>query len=230
MTAISAAYWRANSGQDSENETVLLFCRCMYRSTRRLHIDRQWTKSKHFRRNTVGEKLSLVTGATCRLSNNKGAWFVTTPGSTTVQRSYEELGVTCEKEALEPGLASVKSTTKAMAFGNILFGGIIGAGVDTGTGAAYDYPSLITVIMGESHTIATPPRPVYPILFCRILQLRVRRLQLACHQQAHFQNPENPKQQLYADHSAHAFMTKAISCGRSTLRGLSIFFIQDGLA
>lgn len=74
------------------------------------------------------------------------------------------------------------------------------------------------------------PRPVYPILFCRILQLRVRRLQLACHQQAHFQNPENPKQQLYADHSAHAFMTKAISCGRSTLRGLSIFFIQDGLA
>ncbi|WP_294248968.1 hypothetical protein [Propionivibrio sp.] len=104
-----------------------------------------------------GEKLSLVTGATCRLSNNKGTWFVTTPGSTTVQRSYEELGVTCEKEALEPGLASVKSTTKAMAFGNILFGGIIGAGVDIGTGAAYDYPSLITVIMGESHTIATPP-------------------------------------------------------------------------
>ena len=32
-----------------------------------------------------------------------------------------------------------------MAFGNILFGGVIGAGVDIATGAAYDYPELIVV-------------------------------------------------------------------------------------
>lgn len=32
-----------------------------------------------------------------------------------------------------------------MAFGNLLFGGVIGAGVDIGTGAAYDYPNLISV-------------------------------------------------------------------------------------
>jgi len=91
-----------------------------------------------------------VAGASCKLSNDKGVWFVTTPGSTTVHRSFEDLSVKCEKESLEPGLVSVKSGTKAMAFGNIIFGGVIGAGVDVATGAAYDYPPLITVTMGES--------------------------------------------------------------------------------
>jgi hypothetical protein len=35
-----------------------------------------------------------------------------------------------------------------MMAGNILFGGFIGAGVDASTGAAYDYPSIIKVMMG----------------------------------------------------------------------------------
>lgn len=93
---------------------------------------------------------TAVSGANCTLTNNKGVWYVTTPGSTTVNRSYEDLAVRCEKASMEPGLASIKSTTKGMAFGNILFGGIIGAGVDISTGAAYDYPSLITVAMGST--------------------------------------------------------------------------------
>jgi hypothetical protein len=103
-----------------------------------------------------------ISGANCRLSNNKGTWFVTSPGSTTVQRSYEDLAVRCDKEGSEPGLASVKSSTKAMAFGNIIFGGIIGAGVDMSTGAAYDYPSLISVIMGRSTAIAAPTQTAAP--------------------------------------------------------------------
>src|SRR5262247_1947499 len=70
-----------------------------------------------------------VSGANCKLSNNKGTWFVTSPGSTTVQRSYEDLMIRCDKESHEPGLAAIKSSTKAMAFGNIIFGGVIGAGV-----------------------------------------------------------------------------------------------------
>ena len=49
-----------------------------------------------------------------------------------------------------------------MAFGNILLGGVIGAGVDIGTGAAYDSPSLITVQMGESGTVAPPPAQQLP--------------------------------------------------------------------
>lgn len=99
-----------------------------------------------------------VAGANCKLTNDKGSWFINSPGSTTVHRSFEELAVRCEKDGLAPGLVSVKSSTKGMAFGNILFGGIIGAGVDMANGSAYDYPALITVEMGETITLAPAPQ------------------------------------------------------------------------
>jgi hypothetical protein len=105
------------------------------------------------------ENGKTVVGANCKLNNGKGAWFVTTPGSVTVHRAYGDLNVRCEKKDVPPGIAVVKSSTKGMAFGNILFGGVIGAAVDAGTGAAYDYPSLITVEMGKSETLPPPSTP-----------------------------------------------------------------------
>lgn len=110
---------------------------------------------------TRNEK-EAVAGAACKLSNNKGTWFVTSPGSTIVQRSFEDLSVRCERDPYEPGLVSVKSSTKPMAFGNIIFGGVIGAGVDMSTGAAYDYPTLITVVMGRSSAAGTPAPAAAP--------------------------------------------------------------------
>jgi hypothetical protein len=100
-----------------------------------------------------------VTGATCQLNNGKGIYYVTTPGTVTVQRAYDDMNVKCEKENLQPGITAVKSSTKGMAFGNILLGGFIGAAVDAGTGAAYDYPSLISVIMGQTSVISPPSTP-----------------------------------------------------------------------
>jgi len=100
-----------------------------------------------------------VVGALCTLTNNKGTWYVTTPGTTTVHRSYGDLGVRCEKKSESPGIATVKSHTKGMAYGNILFGGLIGAGVDMKTGAAYDYPTLITILMGRIISIGRPASP-----------------------------------------------------------------------
>jgi hypothetical protein len=99
-----------------------------------------------------------IAKADCIMLNNKGTWYVTTPGTVSVHRSYQDLHITCKKDGVDPGTATVKSSTKAMAFGNILFGGVIGAGVDAGTGAAYDYPQLIAVEMGQA-TIFPPPRP-----------------------------------------------------------------------
>jgi len=101
-------------------------------------------------RNEVGD----LTGAKCTLNNDKGTWYVTTPGSVIVRRSYEDLSVACTAEGEAAGTASVKSSTKGMAFGNILFGGVIGAGVDVATGAAYDYPTLILVNLGK---VVQPP-------------------------------------------------------------------------
>jgi hypothetical protein len=99
-----------------------------------------------------------IAKADCTMLNNKGTWYVTTPGTVSVHRSFQDLHVTCKKDGVDPGTVTVKSSTKAMAYGNILFGGVIGAGVDAGTGAAYDYPQLIAVEMGQT-TIFPPPKP-----------------------------------------------------------------------
>jgi hypothetical protein len=101
-----------------------------------------------------------LTGAICRLENGKGVFFVTTPGTVTIHKAYADLLVTCNKIDTPEGLARVKSSTKAIAFGNIIFGGVIGAGVDAGTGAAYDYPQLISILMGED--IHIPALEVVP--------------------------------------------------------------------
>jgi hypothetical protein len=89
-----------------------------------------------------------VIGARCSLTNDKGQWFATTPASVTVRRSYSAMAVDCTTER-SAGASSVKSNTKAMAFGNVLFGGVIGVGVDVATGAAYDYPDVITVLLSS---------------------------------------------------------------------------------
>jgi uncharacterized membrane protein len=90
-----------------------------------------------------------VSGATCKLENDKGVFYVTTPGTVTVRRSYKDMNVKCEKAAFPTGVATIKSKTKGMMAGNILFGGFIGAGVDAASGAAYDYPALFQIKMND---------------------------------------------------------------------------------
>ena len=85
--------------------------------------------------------------AACKLTNDKGAWAVTTPGSVVVHRAYGPLSIVCTKDGYPSAASMVTSTTKGMAFGNLIFGGVIGAGVDMSTGAAYDYPTAIMVPM-----------------------------------------------------------------------------------
>lgn len=84
-------------------------------------------------------------GAECRLTNDKGSWTMgETPSSISVHRSGGALSVNCNKGRLK-GIETVESHTKGSAFGNIIFGGIIGGAVDMGNGAAYDYPSSVFV-------------------------------------------------------------------------------------
>lgn len=89
-----------------------------------------------------------VEGAVCSLRNNKGQWFINgTPGSVVINRSFDDLKISCKKHGYQIGKEHIASHTKAMVFGNALFGGAIGAGVDIADGAAYDYPTNIYVPM-----------------------------------------------------------------------------------
>lgn len=101
---------------------------------------------------SISVETPSVTGAQCSLINDKGEWYInSTPGSVMVHRSYQDLVIACQKAGYLTDTKRVKSTTKAMVFGNVLFGGGIGAGVDVADGAAYNYPTDIQVPMARGH-------------------------------------------------------------------------------
>jgi len=101
-----------------------------------------------------------VAGAGCTLMNDAGKWFVTTPGSVTVQKSTGDLSVDCSKDGGLVGHENVVSKANGGAWGNILLGGPIGYVVDRNTGAGFDYPTTITVFLhkiGEAVGLVPPP-------------------------------------------------------------------------
>ena len=100
-----------------------------------------------------------VTGASCELTNNKGKWFVTTPGSVMIHRSNDDMQVLCSKTGYDPGRAAVVSETKGSMVGNILLGGGIGAIVDHNNGSAYEYPNFIQILMGAFTKVEAPKAP-----------------------------------------------------------------------
>ena len=95
-------------------------------------------------------------GALCALSNHKGTWDVTTPGSVIVHRGSEALNVKCTADGYIPVDEPVIASTDGDVWGNVLIGGGVGATVDTVNGAAWNYPKTITVTMQAApiHTVA----------------------------------------------------------------------------
>jgi hypothetical protein len=99
---------------------------------------------------TFSKENQPVSGVKCTAQNERGQWSVTTPGAVNVHRSGQNLLVNCEKDGEQPGRGTVVSRANGGMFGNILFGGGIGAIIDHNKGTAYTYPSWLRVVMGES--------------------------------------------------------------------------------
>ncbi len=89
-----------------------------------------------------------VGGVGCILANKAGRWFVTAPGRVTIQRSIGDLTVDCKKEDVGTGFEVVASKINHNGlWGNLVISAGLGYVVDKQTGAAFDYPSTLTVIM-----------------------------------------------------------------------------------
>ena len=97
-----------------------------------------------------------VAGANCALSNSKGSWTVTTPGTVSVHRAQDDLNIHCTKEGAGDVAMAIKSSTRKGAYyaGNLIMFGIVGGALITGpidraTGAKYAYPDEIVVSFGN---------------------------------------------------------------------------------
>lgn len=100
--------------------------------------------------------------AECKLDNDKGQWTAKTPSNVTVRKSGEDLNVTCKKEGVPDGLLKAISRAAGSMWGNIIFGGGVGAIIDHNKGTGYDYPNQLPVKMGESIVVdkKTESQPV----------------------------------------------------------------------
>ncbi len=99
---------------------------------------------------TKGEDTKTLEGVKCKLQNDKGTWEATSPGFINVHRSSEDLIVECKKEGEKDGLLKAISRAAGSMFGNIVFGGGIGAIIDHNKGTGYNYPDALPVQMGNS--------------------------------------------------------------------------------
>lgn len=104
-----------------------------------------------------------VAGLGCTLSNDTGTWFLTTPASVTVHKSTGDLAIDCKKGNYV-GNATAVSKSNGAVWGNILLGGGIGYIVDRNTGAGFDYPPNITVVLRQVDSAGIPKNaPLAPV-------------------------------------------------------------------
>jgi len=103
-----------------------------------------------------------VAGIGCTLTNDEGTWFLTSPASVTVHKSTGDMSVDCKKDDMA-GHQTLVSKSNGAVWGNILVGGGIGYIVDRNTGAGFNYPATITVMLrkiGEAVGLAPSTAPV----------------------------------------------------------------------
>lgn len=90
-----------------------------------------------------------VKDADCELFNEHGSFRVKSPGNVTVRRSSTDINIVCKKEDLPNAHGRAISRANAGMFGNIIFGGAIGAVIDHSKGTAYTYPQWMQLVFGK---------------------------------------------------------------------------------
>ena len=99
---------------------------------------------------TYNQENNIVEDVKCTAKNDRGEWSTKTPGNLVVHRSGQNLEIKCQKENSATGFATLVSRANGGMWGNILFGGGIGAIVDHNKGTAYSYPDWVKVILGDN--------------------------------------------------------------------------------
>lgn len=93
-----------------------------------------------------------IGGVGCVLTNDKGRWFVTSPGRITIRRSVGALFVDCKKSSENGDVVAGQDTFASRAsssatVGNAVTTAGLGYLVDKKTGIGWDYPDPLTILM-----------------------------------------------------------------------------------
>ena len=80
-----------------------------------------------------------------------------TPGSVRLDKSKNDLAVTCSKDGFQTATVSHAPSFSGATFGNIIAGGVVGVIVNAASGANYSYPDDIRMDMAANPGASLPP-------------------------------------------------------------------------
>lgn len=100
-----------------------------------------------------------IAGVGCVLSNDVGKWFVTTPARISLRKSASPLRIDCKQEGTGWAYEKVDSKVNSSLWGNLVLTAGVGYFVDKNTGAGYEYPAVLTVLMRPAAPRDVAPAP-----------------------------------------------------------------------
>ena len=98
---------------------------------------------------TYDQSGNVIADADCTLENDFGKMTGKSSSNITTHRSSKDLFVECKKEGYPDASAKAISRANGGMFGNIIFGGGIGAIIDHNKGTAYTYPEWLKLVFGS---------------------------------------------------------------------------------
>ena len=86
-------------------------------------------------------------GATCSITREGNMLYadITTPISLQIEKDKDDIVITCDKEGHRRAVVHTSSSFEGWTMGNLIFGGIVGLGVDAASGAINEYPSQVVL-------------------------------------------------------------------------------------
>lgn len=100
-----------------------------------------------------------VQDAMCTLSSPAvGTRTVQTPGTIVLPKSKYDVAVNCIKQCYTDGVGVLASETEIMTAGNVVFGGVIGLGIDAASGAMNKYQPGVEVVMSPIPNCGAPKK------------------------------------------------------------------------
>ena len=85
--------------------------------------------------------------AQCQITNDISSKTVNSPGMVSMPRSNTDLKVSCTYKGQTSKNLNFASSIDEKLAGNLVFGGIVGAAIDTGTGKGFNYPNRIQILL-----------------------------------------------------------------------------------
>lgn len=94
---------------------------------------------------TACDSSNELVSASCIIENDVTRKIIISPAIVAIPKSDSDLKVTCTVNGITSNTHVFSSKIDEKFAGNLVFGGLIGAAIDTGTGAGFFYPKKIFI-------------------------------------------------------------------------------------